>query len=149
MCVICQGNELCTGCSRFHHFSLLLNLIVFHPTFVLIQSLNRSGGGWRTAGRFLFVDVPISNLCLDNVLAFLMVLPQLSGIFRLLLLLGNDLIIPNSYQFIIHLPSTVWSRRYWQSRTINHKQVTHIMQCSNTGWRRTLNARCCHIPCSV
>lgn len=43
-------------------FSLLLNLIMFHPTFVLIQSLNLAGGHWRTAGRFLFVDVPVSNL---------------------------------------------------------------------------------------
>jgi hypothetical protein len=73
-------------------------------------------------------------------------LSELWGIFWLLLLLGNDVIVPNSYQFIIHLPSTVCSRR--QSRTINEKQVRYIIPCLNTGWRRTLNARCCYVPCS-
>jgi len=77
--VICKGNELCTGCSRVYHFSLLLNVIVFLPTFVYIQSSNLCGGGWRTDGRFLFVDVPISNLCLDNVLAFLVVFARVMG----------------------------------------------------------------------
>ena len=68
-----------TGCSRFYNLSLILNLIMFHPSFVLIQSLNLAGGGWRTAGRFLFVDVPVSNLCLDNVLAFLMIFARIIG----------------------------------------------------------------------
>jgi len=78
--VICQGNDLCTGCSRFHHFSLLFNLIVFYPTFVVIRSLNLAGGGWRTAGRFLFVECALFRISARTIFAaFLMGFARIVG----------------------------------------------------------------------